>query len=115
MNARQIIKEIMNTKGIVNADMAHRLSITQAALWDRLNTKKTRDIPVSTLCEMLAVMDYDVVIVPRGKGSKIEGAYRVGGAKQEAKYDLDSLLGMKDNKLKAENQIIAEEDETKQV
>lgn len=96
MNARQIIKELMASKNITNADMAHRLSITQAALWDRLNTKKTKDIPVSTLCEMLAVMDYDVIIVPRGKGSKIEGAYRIGAAKQEPKYDLNSLLNSKE-------------------
>lgn len=85
MNARQIVKEIMNNKEITNADMAHRLSITQAALWDRLNTKKAKDIPVSTLCEMLAVMDYDVVIVPRGKGSKIDGAYRVSGVTPDSK------------------------------
>lgn len=106
MNARQIIKEIMMNKEITNADMAHRLSITQAALWDRLNTKKTKDIPVSTLCEMLAVMDYDVVIVPRGKGAKIEGSYRIGSSKQEPKYDLAELLGQdtpvttKDGKIK---------------
>lgn len=83
MNARQIVKEIMSNKKITNADMAHRLSITQAALWDRLNTGKAKDVSVSTLCEMLAVMDYDVVIVPRGKGAKIDGAYRVNGAPQK--------------------------------
>ena len=82
MNARNIIKTLMASKNITNADMAHRLSITEAALWDRLNTKKAKDIPVSTLCEMLAVMDYDVVILPRGKGTKIEGAYRVSGLRE---------------------------------
>lgn len=44
--------------------------------------QKAKDIPVSTLCEMLAVMDYDVVILPRGKGTKIEGAYRVSGLRE---------------------------------
>lgn len=78
MNGREIIKNLMKQKGVSNADMANRLSITQAALWDRLNNKKVKDIPLSLLSEMLSVIDYDVVIVPRGKGSRIEGAYKVG-------------------------------------
>jgi DNA-binding Xre family transcriptional regulator len=65
MKGRAIIKEIMETKSITNADMAGRLDITQASLWDRLNTKKAKDIPLSTLSEMLRVLDYKVVIVPR--------------------------------------------------
>jgi len=65
MKARDIVKEVMEVKSVTNATMADRLSITQAALWDRLNTKKTKDIPVSTLNEMLKVLDYKVLIVPR--------------------------------------------------
>lgn len=79
MTGREIIKNIMNLNGITNAQMAHRLSISQAAVWDRLNNKKLKDIPFSLLCEMLSVIDYDVLIVPHGKGSKIEGAYAVSG------------------------------------
>lgn len=65
MKAREIVKTIMETLGVSNATMAARLSITQAALWDRLNTKKVKDIPVSTLNEMLKVLDYKIIIVPR--------------------------------------------------
>lgn len=65
MKAREIVKTIMNTLNVTNATMAARLSISQAALWDRLNTKKLKDIPVSTLNEMLKVLDYKIVIVPR--------------------------------------------------
>lgn len=65
MKAREIVKAIMENANITNATMASRLSLTPAALWDRLNTKKAKDIPVSTLNEMLKVLDYKIVIVPR--------------------------------------------------
>jgi hypothetical protein len=53
--------------------MADRLNITQAALWDRLNTKKAKDIPVSMLSEMLRALDYKVVIVPRSSRVPSDG------------------------------------------
>lgn len=65
MKAREVVKVIMKNLSVSNATMAGRLSISQAALWDRLNTKKVKDIPVSTLNEMLKVLDYKVIIVPR--------------------------------------------------
>ena len=65
MKGREIVKSIMKQKKVTNADMAARLQITQAALWDRLNTKKTKDIPSSTLTEMLRPLDYKLVVVPR--------------------------------------------------
>jgi DNA-binding Xre family transcriptional regulator len=65
MKAREIVKTIMENLNVSNATMAARLSITPAALWDRLNTKKVKDIPVSTLNEMLKALDYKIVIVPR--------------------------------------------------
>lgn len=65
MKAREIIKVIMEKKGVTNACMAARLNITPATLWDRLNTKKAKDIPVSLLSEMLRALDYKVVLVPR--------------------------------------------------
>lgn len=65
MTGREIIKEIMNEQGVTNAEMAFKLEITQAALWDRLNNKKVKDIPLSLLSEMLRELDYTVQIVPR--------------------------------------------------
>ena len=65
MKAREIVKTIMENLNVSNATMAARMSITPAALWDRLNTKKVKDIPVSTLNEMLKALDYKIVIVPR--------------------------------------------------
>lgn len=49
---------------MTNAELARRLSITQATLWDRLNNRKgRRDIPVSLLSEMLTALDCKVVIL----------------------------------------------------
>lgn len=65
MNGREIIKDIMNKEGKKNAEVAYSLGISQAALWDRLNNKKVKDIPLSLLVSMLRVLNYKVVIVPR--------------------------------------------------
>lgn len=73
MKAREITKVIMDKQGVSNASMADRLKITQAALWDRLNTKKAKDIPVSMLSEMLRALDYKVVIVPRSSRLPTDG------------------------------------------
>lgn len=73
MKAREIIKVIMDKNSVNNACMADRLNITQAALWDRLNTKKAKDIPVSMLSEMLRALDYKVVIIPRSSRLPADG------------------------------------------
>ena len=85
MNCKEIVREIMdaNKKGI--ADIAGRMGIKPTALWDRLKTKKTingkevktLNITVAKLNDILKVLDYEIAIVPRGKASKIDGAYIV--------------------------------------
>lgn len=77
MTGREIIKQIMDEQGVSNAELAAKLNITQAALWDRLNNKKVKDIPLSLLSEMLRMLDYKIHIVPResrvpDKGYKVE-------------------------------------------
>lgn len=65
MNGREIIKAIMEQRGISNIKYAKELGITRAAIWDRLDTRKSRkDIPVSMLSTMAKVLGYKVVIVP---------------------------------------------------
>lgn len=73
MRGREIIKAIMKQKGVSNADMAARLQISQAALWDRLNTKRAKDIPVSTMAEMLRQLDHKVIIVSRSTRVPLDG------------------------------------------
>jgi len=76
MRGRDIIKSIMDANSITNATLAHRLGITNAAIWDRLNNKGVKDLSVSTLSDMARNLDYKVVVVPRN--SRIpEGGYEV--------------------------------------
>ena len=78
MTGREIIKEIMNEQGVSNAELAAKLNITQAALWDRLNNKKVKDIPLSLLSEMLRMLDYTVQITPRKQDKdKPKATYKV--------------------------------------
>lgn len=70
MNGREIIKDILTNKGITNSTYAKELSITSAALWDRLDTqprkgKARKDIPVSLLADMVDVLGYKLVIIPK--------------------------------------------------
>ena len=69
MTGREIVKSIMEKQGVSNADMAKRLNITNAAMWDRINSPKVKDIPLSILSDMLRVMDYKIQIVPVKKNN----------------------------------------------
>lgn len=64
MTEKEILKKIMEEQEITNAKLADRLGITQAAAWDRLNGKGKK-LTIRLLSEMLAVMDYKIVITPR--------------------------------------------------
>lgn len=85
MNSKEIVREIMATKKINNADMANALQITPAALWDRLKTKKrikgvevnTLNISVDKLNDMLRFLGYELVVLPCGEANKIEEAYLI--------------------------------------
>lgn len=82
MDARDIVKDIMKEKNRTNADLANNLGISVAALWDRLSktttgTNKPKSITVKKLNDLLRCLDYELVIMPRGKAGRIEGAYVV--------------------------------------
>ncbi len=81
MNNREIIKMIMKESEVSNATLAKRLNITQATLWDRLDTtprkgKPRKDISVALFSEMLRALDYKVVVVP--SSTRIKDGYVVG-------------------------------------
>ena len=69
MTGREIIKSIMEKQGLTNADMAKKCKISNAAMWDRVNSPKVKDIPLSILSDMLRVMGYKIQIVPVRKNS----------------------------------------------
>ena len=67
MTTQEIIKELMVKENKTNARFASDLEITQAALWDRLNNSKRKDLSISVLSKMLRLLGYKIQIVPRGK------------------------------------------------
>ena len=77
MTSKELIKTLMTEHDITNAEMAKTLGITQAALWDRLNQKKSDNTTVAKLGDMLSVMGYKIVVVP-DETPIPEGGYEVG-------------------------------------
>ena len=82
MDARDIVKEIMKEKNRSNADIANNLGISVAALWDRLSktttgSNKPKSITVKKLNELLRCLDYELVIMPRGKSGRMDDAFLV--------------------------------------
>ena len=85
MNCKDIVRTIMaeQKKGI--AELADAMGIKSTTLWDRLKTKKTingkkvktLNITVAKLNDVLRVLGYKIVIVPREKANRIDGAYVV--------------------------------------
>lgn len=75
MTTRETVKQLMSNKNITNAQMSSILGVSQATLWDRLNSSKNKSMSIRTLSQMLKILDYEVVIVPRNKANRIEGAY----------------------------------------
>lgn len=67
MRGREIIAAIMEKNNVSNAQMAHKLGISIATMWDRINSKKVKDIPLSKLNEMVRELDYKIIVVPNDK------------------------------------------------
>ena len=69
MTAKELVKTLMVEKDVSNAEMANALGITQAALWDRLNPKKTNNMTIGKLNDMLSKLGYELVVrVKDGNG-----------------------------------------------
>ena len=67
MTTQEIIKNIMTNKNETNAELADKLQITQAALWDRLNNTKRKELSINIVSTMLRALGYKIQIVPRKK------------------------------------------------
>lgn len=62
MTAKELVKTLMVEKDVSNSEMANALGITQAALWDRLNPKKTNNMTIGKLNDMLSKLGYELVV-----------------------------------------------------
>mgnify|MGYP004445677279 FL=1 len=76
MTAKTILKKIMVSKCITNADLYKKLRINPATLWERLNSKRTDNMTVNKLNEMLKCLGFKTVIVPEEK-TVSDGEYEV--------------------------------------
>ena len=76
MRGREILKEIKASQSLSNAELAKRLNVSNATIWERLNNKNVKDIPVSLLPTMLRAMDYKVIVVP-ANARLLDGEYEV--------------------------------------
>lgn len=85
MTGRELIKTLMQETGITNAQMAATMNLSQATIWERLNNTKTRDIPLSTFCDMIDALNYTVVVLP--KASNLPDGARVVTVKEGAKVN----------------------------
>ncbi len=86
MKVKEAIKEIMNKKGMTISAMARAISDTRGVdengekinVLPRLVTDRLaqKNISIANLSEMLKILDYKIVIVPRGRSEK-EGEYEI--------------------------------------
>lgn len=56
MNAKQIIQTLMEKHSIRNRDLASTIGISPAALTDRLNAKKSSNMKIATMVELLTAI-----------------------------------------------------------
>ena len=73
MLAVDIIREVMKMKGVTVSSLSSRLGVKQSTMSQRLTQK---NVSVVKLNEMLRVMDYKLVAVPRTSRMP-EGSYEV--------------------------------------
>ena len=77
MNEKEIILKIMEEQNISLADLATMMGISNAALWDRLKSPKNKRLTTKKLNEILTQLKYEIVLMPRAKAGRIDGAYVV--------------------------------------
>lgn len=78
MTGKNAILNLMSLHGISNAEMANTLGISRAALWARLDPRKSDNITVKTMHEMLEIIGYEIVVAPAGFSSEHNDVIKIG-------------------------------------
>lgn len=73
MTAREIVNRIFEQSDLSQAEYAKRLRVTRYALWDRLNTSKSKDMTAALLSKMVSVLGYKVTVVPKDHETPSDG------------------------------------------
>lgn len=77
MTSKESVLKIMKEQGKTKADLAAALKVSQAVIWDRLKSPKNNSLTVKKFNEMLRVLGYELVVMPRAKAGNIDNAYVV--------------------------------------
>lgn len=72
MKASKAVKEIMNEQNVTLSKLASRMNKSLRLVSDRL---RADNITTKNLVEMLRNLDYELVVVPRGKINKSDNVY----------------------------------------
>ena len=63
MTSREIVYDLFRKSEFSNSEYARMLGLSRAALWDRINTMKAKDMTVSVFSEMVNALGYYVVVM----------------------------------------------------
>ena len=77
MNEKEIIIKLMEEQNIGMTDLAVKMKLKPATLWDRIKSPKNKSLTTIKLNEILLHLGYEIVLMPRAKAGNIKGAYVV--------------------------------------
>ena len=77
MNEKEIIVKLMEEQNIGLTELAVKMKIKPATLWDRIKSPKNKSLTTIKLNEILLHLGYEIVLMPRAKAGRIDGAYVV--------------------------------------
>lgn len=76
MKSNEIIRDIMKNQNVGLSKLADRMQKSMRLVSDRL---RMENISTDKLIEILRYLDCELVIIPRGKAGRIDGAYVIDG------------------------------------
>ena len=77
MNEKDIIIKLMEEQNIGLTELAVKMKLKPATLWDRIKSPKNKSLTTVKLNEILLHLGYEIVLMPRAKAGNIKGAYVV--------------------------------------
>ena len=77
MNEKEIIVKLMEEQNIGLTELAVKMKLKPATLWDRIKSPKNKSLTTIKLNEILLHLGYEIVLMPRAKAGRIDGAYVV--------------------------------------
>ena len=77
MNEKEIIIKLMEEQNIGMTELAVKMKLKPATLWDRIKSPKNKSLTTIKLNEILLHLGYEIVLMPRAKAGRIDGAYVV--------------------------------------